>query len=365
MRGDATLFTRNDEVEAQWRICDPIVKAWAQRPTADARAAAASTQPARRGRRRPTALLLRGRPLARDLMAAPSAATPSGASRARRPTRSKRRCASCSSSATPKTDSFVPARVLNMIAFVDREWSGEIANRLRGRRALPRLAPARALLRAAPRAPGRARDDRLRRRAGAGRAGAAARDRRRGDRRPPPRRPAHDRRPAGRHRPADAAVVAARPPRGRRRAAGARAGGAAGLGRRAGRASEALDRACELSEQAYVVDLAWLRSTPWRERIAATFDPPRLRPELRLDRRRDGAPPSRLDRRRDAPRRLARLAPGLAGGSRWRTDGGALVGARQRRRPGRRRCAWRRPPSCRCPASRASPSRPPRACACA
>ncbi len=32
MRGDATLFTRNDEVEAQWRICDPIVKSWAQTP---------------------------------------------------------------------------------------------------------------------------------------------------------------------------------------------------------------------------------------------------------------------------------------------------------------------------------------------
>jgi glucose-6-phosphate 1-dehydrogenase len=32
MRGDATLFTRNDEVEAQWRICDPIVTAWAQKP---------------------------------------------------------------------------------------------------------------------------------------------------------------------------------------------------------------------------------------------------------------------------------------------------------------------------------------------
>jgi glucose-6-phosphate 1-dehydrogenase len=28
MRGDATLFTRDDEVEAQWRICDPIVKHW-------------------------------------------------------------------------------------------------------------------------------------------------------------------------------------------------------------------------------------------------------------------------------------------------------------------------------------------------
>jgi hypothetical protein len=44
---------------------------------------------------------------------------------------------------------------------------------------------------------------------------------------------------------------------------------------------EAIDRACALTSQAYVVDLAWLRSTPWRERIAATFDPIRLRPELR------------------------------------------------------------------------------------
>jgi glucose-6-phosphate 1-dehydrogenase len=32
MRGDATLFTRNDEVEAQWRICDPIVGSWSQTP---------------------------------------------------------------------------------------------------------------------------------------------------------------------------------------------------------------------------------------------------------------------------------------------------------------------------------------------
>ncbi|HEX2084708.1 MAG TPA: glucose-6-phosphate dehydrogenase, partial [Solirubrobacteraceae bacterium] len=29
MRGDATLFTRDDEVEAQWRIIDPILKGWA------------------------------------------------------------------------------------------------------------------------------------------------------------------------------------------------------------------------------------------------------------------------------------------------------------------------------------------------
>ncbi|TMK41719.1 MAG: hypothetical protein E6G56_03075 [Actinobacteria bacterium] len=44
---------------------------------------------------------------------------------------------------------------------------------------------------------------------------------------------------------------------------------------------EALDRAHGFSERAYVVDLAWLRSTPWRERIAATFDPPDQRPQLR------------------------------------------------------------------------------------
>jgi glucose-6-phosphate 1-dehydrogenase len=32
MRGDATLFTRNDEVEAQWEICDPIVSKWEATP---------------------------------------------------------------------------------------------------------------------------------------------------------------------------------------------------------------------------------------------------------------------------------------------------------------------------------------------
>ena len=42
----------------------------------------------------------------------------------------------------------------------------------------------------------------------------------------------------------------------------------------------ALERVAELAARAYVVDLAWLRSTPWRERIAATFDPPYLRPAL-------------------------------------------------------------------------------------
>jgi glucose-6-phosphate dehydrogenase assembly protein OpcA len=43
---------------------------------------------------------------------------------------------------------------------------------------------------------------------------------------------------------------------------------------------DGIGRARELSDQVYVVDLAWLRSTPWRERIAATFDPDHLRPDL-------------------------------------------------------------------------------------
>ena len=43
---------------------------------------------------------------------------------------------------------------------------------------------------------------------------------------------------------------------------------------------EAFGRAADLTGSAYVVDLAWLRSTPWRERVAATFDPPAMRQGL-------------------------------------------------------------------------------------
>jgi glucose-6-phosphate dehydrogenase assembly protein OpcA len=43
---------------------------------------------------------------------------------------------------------------------------------------------------------------------------------------------------------------------------------------------EAVEQAEALTHQAYVVDLAWLRSMPWRERIAGAFDPQDMRPEL-------------------------------------------------------------------------------------
>ncbi len=46
MRGDATLFTRNDEVEAQWKICDPIVAEWEATPGPIPQYAAGSQGPA-------------------------------------------------------------------------------------------------------------------------------------------------------------------------------------------------------------------------------------------------------------------------------------------------------------------------------
>jgi glucose-6-phosphate dehydrogenase assembly protein OpcA len=43
---------------------------------------------------------------------------------------------------------------------------------------------------------------------------------------------------------------------------------------------EAIAHARSLSEEAYVVDLAWLRTTPWRERLATAFDPLDMRRQL-------------------------------------------------------------------------------------
>jgi glucose-6-phosphate dehydrogenase assembly protein OpcA len=43
---------------------------------------------------------------------------------------------------------------------------------------------------------------------------------------------------------------------------------------------EAIEYASSLSQAAYVVDLAWLRTTPWRERLATAFDPADMRRQL-------------------------------------------------------------------------------------
>jgi glucose-6-phosphate dehydrogenase assembly protein OpcA len=82
-------------------------------------------------------------------------------------------------------------------------------------------------------------------------------------------------------------------------------------------AAAALRRAKELGEHAYVVDLAWLRGTPWRERVAATFDPPGWRGDLmRID--------SVIVRHHPASRAAGILFVGwLASRLGW--DGGTLV----------------------------------------
>lgn len=183
-----------------------------------------------------------------------------------------------------ESSSFIPARVLNMIVFVDDERSGEIADRLRG---VGRYAASRLLVLSYE--PGRERLDA---------SVSIASD---GD--PTPGQMALLRetvivRLGDRHLDdlptiADPLVVTDLPtllwsPHGHAEAVDALLSLAQATlldsietpdrsqaGQRA-----TIDRACVLARQVYVVDLAWLRSTPWRERVATVFDPAPMRREL-------------------------------------------------------------------------------------
>ncbi len=178
-------------------------------------------------------------------------------------------------------EDYVPARVLNMIAFVDREWTGEIANRLRG---VGRYHASRMVVLAYERK--RTRLD--------ARVMLAADDD------PPPGELALLRETVvvelgERHLDdlvtiADPLVVTDLPtllwsPHGHHDVVEELMPLAQAVlidSVEEPDVGEALDWACTLSDRAYVVDLAWLRSTPWRERLAAMFDPPWLRRELGL-----------------------------------------------------------------------------------
>jgi glucose-6-phosphate dehydrogenase assembly protein OpcA len=224
-----------------------------------------------------------------------------------------------------ENDDFLPARVLNMIAFVDREWTGEIANRLRG---VGRYHASRLVVLAYE-----PRRERLDARVMIASEGASA-----------PGELALLRETVvvelgDRHLDdlltiADPLVVPDLPtllwsPHGHHEIvtellALAQAVLLDSVDEPIAR--EALDRACELSERAYVVDLAWLRSTPWRERVAASFDPVWLRREL-------SAISAVTVRHHAASTAAATLLVGwLASRLGWRTeslaaDGDALVGA--------------------------------------
>ncbi len=175
---------------------------------------------------------------------------------------------------------YVPARVLNMIAFVDREWTGEIANRLRG---VGRYHASRLLVLAYE--PDRERLD--------------ARVMIASEGEPAPGELALLRETVvveigDRHLDdlltiADPLVVTDLPtllwsPHGHHDVVEVLLQMSQAVlldSVEEPLAQEALDRACALAAQVYVVDLAWLRSTPWRERVAALFDPAWLRGELR------------------------------------------------------------------------------------
>ena len=128
MRGDATLFTRDDEVEAQWRIIDPILQAWARTTPARCR----STRPARSGPEEANSILRRRAPVADDL----EHATPTwhgrrlGTSRTPRPSDIAAALQELLKQRHDEDEAVAPARVLNLVVIVDREWRGEILNRL-------------------------------------------------------------------------------------------------------------------------------------------------------------------------------------------------------------------------------------------
>jgi glucose-6-phosphate dehydrogenase assembly protein OpcA len=179
-----------------------------------------------------------------------------------------------------ESQSYLPARVLNMIAFVDLDWTGEIANRLRG---VGRYHASRMIVLAYE--PRRERLD--------ARVTIAA------EGQPAPGELAllretvvvelGDRHLADLLTIADPLVVTDLPtllwsPHGHHDVVDVLLELAQSVlldSVDEPRVGEALERARALSDRAYVVDLAWLRSTPWRERVAATFDPPELRRELR------------------------------------------------------------------------------------
>lgn len=174
---------------------------------------------------------------------------------------------------------YVPARVLNLVCVVDRQWSGEIANRLRR---VGRLHPSRTVVCAVE--PGRRTLDATATVAVPGeiRAGEAAIARETvvvvcGD-----RHLKHLDRIIDPLVVTDLTTVLWSPHN-------HPLGSALDLAQVVltdsvdhDTPSEAVRETRELSERVYVVDLAWLRGTPWRERIATAFDPPWGRAELQV-----------------------------------------------------------------------------------
>ena len=233
MRGDPTLFTRDDEVEAQWRIVDPILERWEQGDGPAAGVPGRLAGPGGGGRDPDAAATGGGRSSVETAPEVPdAAATWSGEDVA--PGDVEEALRHLLQEQYARDGAHAPARVLNLVVVVDREWRGEIMNRLER---VGRYHASRTILCAVDRrrttidasvADDRRRDGRARR---ARRSCASASCSRSGEKHLAHAR--HDRRPAGGDRPADRRLVAARASRGGGRAAAPGAGGADRLGQRA------------------------------------------------------------------------------------------------------------------------------------
>jgi len=174
---------------------------------------------------------------------------------------------------------YVPARVLNLICIVDRDWSGEIANRLR---AVGRNHPSRTIVCAI--SAGRTRLDALASVAApaAPRAGEFALTRETVIIDIGPRHVPHLESILDPLVVTDLATVVWAP-HGHWDAVAAVAGLAQTVLLDSSTNQDvggALRQARDLLSSLHVVDLAWIRSAPWRERIAATFDLPARRDGL-------------------------------------------------------------------------------------
>jgi glucose-6-phosphate dehydrogenase assembly protein OpcA len=178
-----------------------------------------------------------------------------------------------------ESDLYVPARVLNLLCIVDKEWSGEIANRLR---AVGRFHPSRTIVCAVSR--GRTTLDAIASVAATANpeAGAFALTRETVIIDIGPRHVAHL------DSIVDPLVVTDLPtmvwaPHSHWDAVTAlkRLAQIVLLDSSADPdVGQGLRRATDLLSRMHVVDLAWIRSAPWRERVAASFDPPARRERL-------------------------------------------------------------------------------------
>ena len=129
MRGDATLFTRDDEVEAQWRDHRPDPRGVGR----GRRRRCRSTRPGSHGPEEADAILDAGPPLAGDLSERADVPDASGVWSEQDTTPGDDRggaARAAAASSTRATRRYAPARVLNLVVVVDREWRGEIVNRL-------------------------------------------------------------------------------------------------------------------------------------------------------------------------------------------------------------------------------------------